>query len=208
MKYDMSCKTYSVIFSKLLKKYYKQNFPDIEIKDNIKNIKKEYKAMILRTPALSKDNLMTPNLKGAAYFFAVAKIMPNMSPQLMNKMLDDVMYSKFMVNLYKKARVNGKLFSEVYQEKMYRDSLRSQNSNDEMDWRYTYKKGEKEVYFEMTKCGVCLLARRENLLEFLPCMCHMDYSKFEIQGAKLVRTKTLANNNECCDFHLIKMEDE
>lgn len=35
-------------------------------------------------------------------------------------------------------------------------------------------------------------------------MCNMDFPKYELVGAKLIRTKTLAVGDTCCDFHVIK----
>ena len=207
MKYDFSCRVFAIVFSKFLVKYYDNNFKEFNIKKYLKTIKKEYKEMILRTPGLSKDNNMADNLKGAAYFFAVAKILPNMTPVIMDDYVNYMMTSNFMKKLYKKARVKGTLFSSKEQEKMYQDSLRSQKSNDEMDWKYTYEKGVNECRYTITKCGVCRLAEREEVLEYLPCMCKMDYPKYDIRGAILDRTKTLANKDECCNFHLIKKDN-
>ena len=208
MKFDMSCKVYSIVFSKLFRKIYKKYFPDSDVSTIIKDVKKEYKAMIKRTPGLSKNNYMASNLKGAAYFFSIAKKAPNMTPELMDKMVEECMYSNFMMKLNKKKREKGLLFSDKAQDRIYQDSLRSQKSNDEMDWKFTFEKGINEMKYNMVKCGVCRLAKRENVLEYLPCMCKMDYSKYEVAGAKLIRTKTLANGDDICDFHLIRIEKD
>ena len=204
----MSCFVFGTVFSKMLKSYYAKNFPNIDINKIVKDVKKEYKEIILRTPGLSKDNYMASNLKGAAYFFAVSKKVPNMTPDLMNEMIDVSMHSKFMRNLNKKKREKGLLFSKAEQERMKKDSLRSQKSDDEMDWRFTYEGGVDEVSYTFTRCGVCKLAKQENCLEYLPCMCHMDYSKYEIAGAKLIRTKTIANGDDICDFHLVRIKNQ
>ena len=204
MKYDMNCKVYKIVFSKLLKQYYKEMEPERNISKMISDINKEYKKMILRIPSLSKDNLMVDNLKGAAYFFAMAKIIPNMTPVLLDEMIDYAFSTKLMKKIYAMKKKKDVVFSEKAQEKMYQDSLRSQKSNDEMDWKFTYIKGKDEVKYIMTKCGVCRLAKREHLEEYLPCMCKMDYPKYKLSGATLYRTMTLANNDECCDFHLVK----
>lgn len=208
MKYDMRCKVFCFAFSKLLKEYYQNEEPETDVALILKAVKEEYKAMILRTPALSKDNLMASNLQGAAYFFAMAKKIPDMTPEKMDHLILVSMQSDFMKNMKKKERESGKMFTEKEQEKMYRDSLRSQKSEDEMDWRFTYEKGNNEVKYTMTKCGVCRLAERENCMEYLPCMCGMDYPKYALVGARLERTKTLAKHDECCDFHLIRMTEE
>ena len=206
MKYDPSCFVFKTLFSKFLVRYYKENYPDVDIKKYVKEVKKEYKDIILRTPSLSKDNYMAGNLKGAAYFFAAAKKVPNMNPEIMDDFIYKLMTSNFMKKLYKKARVKGTLFSEKEQNKMYKDSLRSQKSEDEMDWKFTYEKGVDQCSYTITKCGVCRLAKREGVEEYLTCMCKMDYPKYEIKGAKLTRDKTLATNDECCDFHLERIK--
>ena len=127
-----------------------------------------------------------------------------MTPTLMDEYVNYLMTSDFMMKLYKKQRENGTLFSKKEQDKMYNDSLRSQKSDAEMDWKYTYEYGENECKYTITKCGVCRLAEREGVLDYLPCMCKMDYPKYEARGARLERDKTLANGDECCDFHLIR----
>ena len=204
MKFDPSCIVFQTLFSKYLVKYYKEKQPEYNIKQYVKPIKKEYKAMLLRTPSLSKDNYMAGNLKGAAYFLAAAKIIPDITPEIMDDYIYYLMTSDLMKKIYKKARVKGTLFSDKEQDKMYKDSLRSQKSDDEMDWKFTYEKGKDECRYNITKCGVCRLAERENLLDFLPCLCKMDYPKYEVKGAILDRTKTLANGDDCCNFHLIR----
>ena len=206
MKFDPSCFVFQTLFSKYLVKYYNEKYPGYNIKKYIKPIKKEYKAMLLRTPSLSKDNYMAGNLKGAAYFFATAKIIPDMSPAIMDEYVYYLMTSDFMKKIYKKTREKGLLFSEKEQDKMYNDSLRSQKSDDEMDWKFTYTYGKNECSYTITKCGVCRLAEREHLVQYLPCMCKMDYPKYEVKGAKLTREKTLANHDDCCDFHLTKIK--
>ena len=200
----MSCKVFSIVFSMMLNQYYAKHLKDINIKPIIKEVKKEYKAMIIRTPSLTKDNQMAGNLKGAAYFFSMAKKVPNMTPELMDEIVLDAFSSPFMIKLHASKKKKGTLFSEKAQNKMLKDSLRSKSSNDEMDWKYDYYKGKDEIRYDIHKCGVKRLAEREGLLAYLPSMCKMDYPKYKIQGATLNRDKTLANGDEICNFHLIK----
>ena len=205
MKYNMSAKVYNTFFSYALKKYYKEHFPDMNIKGVLKDIKKEYKAMILRTPGLN-GNFMESNLVGAAWFFSLAKCMPNMTPQLMNTITDDAMQSNLMMKMHKKARETGSLFSDKVLDQRIKEGKESQTSTMEMDWKYLYIKGEDEYFVNFTKCGVCKLAERENMKEYLPCMCHMDYSKYRMQGAELHRTHTIADGDGFCDFHLVRIK--
>ena len=207
MKFDMQAKVLGMVFTKMLKKYYKENFPEVDIKNVAKEVNKEYRAIVERTPSIGKT-MVSSNLVGASYFFAIAKKVPNMTPELMDKIVKDVMYSDMMVKMYAKTKKKGLLFSEKEQDKWAKDAERSQQSNLDFDWKYTFVKGKDEFSYKYTKCGVCRLAEAENLLDYLPCMCRMDYPKFEIKGAKLDRAHTIANGDGYCDFHLTRIKED
>ena len=46
--------------------------------------------------------------------------------------------------------------------------------------------------------------QRELLANWLPCLCRMDYGTYDMVGAELIRTKTLAAGDDCCNFHVIR----
>ena len=54
------------------------------------------------------------------------------------------------------------------------------------------------------ECGVCKIAKQEDLMFLTPHMYIMDYPTIEYKGGKLIRTKTLGNGDDCCDFHVVK----
>ena len=53
----------------------------------------------------------------------------------------------------------------------------------------------------LKKYGCCMFAERENMMKYLPCLCHLDFSKFKVKGAKLTRNYTLEKGDGNCDFH-------
>ena len=71
--------------------------------------------------------------------------------------------------------------------------------------KFKYKKGVDEFYNTYTECGICKLGIRENCFEFVPCLCNMDERNYRNEGGQLHRTKTLANGDDCCDFHVTKI---
>ena len=109
-----------------------------------------------------------------------------------------------MQKSHRKERENGTLFSDKVQDKKLREAERSQHSKYEMDWKFTYEKGEDEFYCTYTECGICKLAQREHTEAWLPCLCRMDYGTYDMVGAELIRTTTLAAGDECCNFHVIR----
>lgn len=187
----------------MLKDYYQKNCPEMDLAGICQAIKKEYKAMVLRTPGIG-GNSNESNLVGACYFFSMAKTIPGMTPALMDDIIYKSIKSDFMVKLHRGQKKKGTLFSEKEQRKKRKEAEKSHHSTYEMDWEFTYQQGKDEFYITYTKCGICKLAAREHMEPFLPCMCKMDFPKYELIGGRLIRTKTLASGNDCCDFHVIK----
>ncbi|MBR6705862.1 MAG: L-2-amino-thiazoline-4-carboxylic acid hydrolase [Clostridia bacterium] len=51
-----------------------------------------------------------------------------------------------------------------------------------------------------SRCGICTLMRELGLAEYVPAMCHLDYTMAEAGGAcDFVRTYTLASGGPYCD---------
>ena len=51
-----------------------------------------------------------------------------------------------------------------------------------------------------TKCGICTLMKELGIYEFVPAMCHLDYTMSEMGGAsEFVRQYTLASGGPYCD---------
>lgn len=204
MKYNVTARAYGDMFAWMLKAYYKKNFPETDLTQVQKKLKTEYRAMVERTPGIGGSSLEA-DLIAACFFFAMAKTVPEMTPELMNDIIAQSIQSDFMQRAHQGKRKKGTLFSDVSQDKKMREAEKSHGSPYEMDWEFTYQKGENEFYCTYTQCGICKLAKREGVERFLPCMCQMDFATYEMVGAKLIRTKTLANGDECCNFHAIRM---
>ena len=67
----------------------------------------------------------------------------------------------------------------------------------------TEKQGRKiRINYE---CGICKLGKRENCFEFVPCLCNMDERNYRNEGGQLHRTKTLAQGDDCCNFHVTRI---
>lgn len=204
LKYGIIAKSIELIcFDESLKKLSSLK-PEMDMKQYKKKVKKEYKAMLLRTPDIGGSSLEM-NLYIAAFVFSLYKAEPSeITPEIVNQMVDAVFDSPFMIKAHKNKKCT--LFSDKVQDKKVKESIASQNSKYELDWKYDYKKGKEEFYNTYTECGICKLGLRENCFEFVPCLCNMDERSYRNEGGQLHRTKTLANGDECCNFHVTKIE--
>lgn len=204
LKYGIIAKSIELMcFDESLKKLSSLK-PEMDMKQYKKKVKKEYKAMLLRTPDIGGSSLEM-NLYIAAFVFSLYKAEPSeITPEIVNQMVDAVFDSPFMIKAHKNKKCT--LFSDKVQDKKVKESIASQNSKYELDWKYDYKKGKEEFYNTYTECGICKLGLRENCFEFVPCLCNMDERSYRNEGGQLHRTKTLANGDECCNFHVTKIE--
>lgn len=176
---------------------------EMNMADYKKKVKQEYKAMLLRTPDIGGSSLQM-NLYIAAFVFSLYKAEPEkITPDMVNEMVTAVFDSPFMVKVHKNKKCT--LFTDKVQDKKLQESIASQTSSYELDWKFHYEKGVDEFYNTYTECGICKLGKRENCWEFVPCLCNMDERNYRNEGGQLHRTKTLANGDECCDFHVTRI---
>lgn len=47
------------------------------------------------------------------------------------------------------------------------------------------------------------MARREACFHLMPHLCKTDFAQQKLMGNTLIRTKTLGNGDDVCDFHII-----
>ncbi len=203
LKYGIIAKAVELLCFKSALERLSELHPEMNMGDYRKKVKREYRAMLLRTPDIGGSSLEM-NLYIAAFVFSLHKAEPEkIMPDIVNEMVTAVFDSPFMIKAHKNKKCT--LFTDKVQDKKLAESRASQNSKYELDWKFEYKKGNNEFYNTYTECGICKLGLRENCFEFVPCLCNMDERNYRNEGGKLHRTKTLAQGDDCCDFHVTKL---
>lgn len=206
LKYGVLAKGVEVLCFKPALQNLATVFPDMDMAEYKKNVKKEYKAMLLRTPDIGGSSLEA-NLYIAAFVFSLYKAEPEkITPEIVNGMVTAVFDSPFMVKAHANKKVT--LFTDKVQDKKLQESKDSQSSPYELDWKFDYVKGVDEFYNTYTECGICKLGQREGCFAFVPCLCNMDERNYQNEGGELHRTKTLAQGDECCNFHVTRIGKE
>lgn len=62
------------------------------------------------------------------------------------------------------------------------------------------KCAEYDLGYDYHECGICKICRDEGCFELAKYLCRLDYIIADMMGAKLVRTQTLAEGGNFCDF--------
>ena len=82
---------------------------------------------------------MEINLYIAAFVFSLHKVNPDkISPDVVNEMVTAVFDSPFMVKAHKNKKCT--LFTDKVQDKKVQESIASQSSKYELDWKFRYEK--------------------------------------------------------------------
>lgn len=200
LKYGMYAKAVELLCFKQALARLAQIYPDMDMKRYKRSVKREYKEMLLRTPDIGGSSLEM-NLYIAAFVFSLHKAEPDrITPEVVDEMVTAVFDSPFMVKAHENKKCT--LFTDNVQDKKVQESIASQTSKHELDWKFHYEKGVDEFYNTYTECGICKLGKRENCFEFVLCLCNMDERNYRNEGGQLQRTKTLGQGDECCDFHV------
>ena len=57
-----------------------------------------------------------------------------------------------------------------------------------------------DLGYDYHACGICKICRDEGCFELAKYLCRLDFLIADMMGAKLVRTQTLAEGGDYCDF--------
>ena len=207
MKLGFMGRLFPALLSKAVWQYTADALPDVDIRELRKRQKKEYKAMVARTPSVGsvKDNMFASVMYLACFGFSYYRADPeHITMDVFDGMINAICTSDVMKRAYK-----GKnCFDRKEIDRYVRGSERSKKRKYPMDWvfDFSYDLSVPEYYVTQRECGVCKIARQEDLMFLMPHICVMDYPTIEYKGGKLIRTKTLGAGDDCCDFHVVKKD--
>ena len=172
-----------------------------EIRTWKKKARKVYKEMLKRTPGIGKASMML--LMPAALFSIYQAAEGKMEESVFGSMVCHAAHSP----LFTKMTLMRKrtLFTEKFHEKTLANAEMSQFSPYPLNWKFTHEKISSDEYLTTyTRCGVVEFAKQENCLNMAKYLCKIDFISYDLMGTTLDRSKTLADGDDVCDFHVIK----
>ncbi len=191
------------VFGRIVKTQLADTYTKTELRQILSAAKKEYKAILARIPPMGgTQNMMIGNMYQGAYALALYRqIRGKVSLEQYQQYILDGMRGSAMV---KKRASKVDMFSDATR-KRFADGADWAKQNRETypwTWQFTVSGGndDSDFYVTFTNCGLCHLLKTEGLPELTPLLCETDYVTVEMAGARLTRTKTLAEGAECCDF--------
>lgn len=167
-------------------------------KAQCREIKKEYKRIVLRAKDIGKSRLLNAYFMGA-YFIALNRG---------TECSAEENYQFFKTGLYRSRLFRmaiGNADAYLDRKKLPGRLLwaeRSHKRRYENDWVVDIldKTADFELGYDYHTCGICRLCRDEGCPELAEYLCRLDFVMAELMGMKLVRTQTIAKGAAYCDF--------
>ena len=193
--------------SKSVKRVLTLRYGDDLTDSIVQNARKEFEAVIPELPYIGgKKNMMTIFLIESAYCLALYKVLKSRSESIdeISRAIYEIvevrldMAPKFILRIYGKLK-----FGRLYLRRLRKQAARSQKRQYPGDWVFTFIEGDGREFdygYDITECGLCKFLHAQNVDELAPFLCVVDFQISKAFGSGLVRTMTLAEGAEKCDF--------
>jgi len=206
--------------SKLIKSFKKylersrtllvSRFGEKEAKGIIVDAIEEYIRLIPQIPFIGKKNPMLlfflPTVRCLAIYRTLQK--HGISSELAGHFIyDSVKIEMEAIPTILRRLANLLWFSSIFRNRIKRRAIVSQDRKYKGDFVFSYIDGENQDFdfgIDYIECANCKFLQIQNAIELAPYICETDRIASEVLGWGLIRTKTLADGKEQCDFRFKK----
>ncbi len=195
MKNTIKVRFMSYYFHNLLKPEYRNRSVSRKI---VHDIAKEQRKIVLRAGEMNDGKLLSSYIM-AIYFIAMNRRSGFDAEENFEMMKRAISSSKML------RSTMGDSDSYLDEKKLpgrLKWAEESKTRTGENNWVVDVLPGcdEYDLGYDYHECGVCKVCRDEGCPELAKYMCRLDFVIADIMGMKLVRTKTLAEGADLCDF--------
>lgn len=199
-KYDFRAFIFYKLLSKVIFNTLSEEINFYELKKYKKHLKKTYKALLRRTETIEKS----PEMNSALYMAMVLFSAHKANPEIVNeKMFETITIQISKAPFLQKSLLKRNPFSEKEQAIKKQEAEDSQKFDFKYGWKFTHELKGNEFFTTYTKCGICDLAKKEGCMPLVTYICRLDFITYDLMGTKLIRTKTIGDGDDICDFHVV-----
>lgn len=169
--------------------------------------RREYESLIPQLPYIGgRRNPQTQILLSAALFLALYKALraQDWAVEEIGALVYEAVETTYARVPRTLCRLYGGLgFRESSQRKARERAMASQERRYAGDWVYSVVDGDGQSFdygLDFEECAIWKFFQRQGAEEFTPYMCQLDYIASDRFGWGLVRTTTIAEGGDKCDF--------
>jgi hypothetical protein len=173
----------------------------------VKETHNEYEELIPKLPYVGgKKNNLTKSLIQSAWALALFRALKvhGKTAEETGRMLYEMV--EMQLRSYPKLLrylVGRWYFTRYNYKKMKQQAAESQKRLYPEDWVWSFVQGDGKEFdwgIDNTECGACKFFHAQGADELTPYMCLLDFAMSKELGMGLVRTMTVAEGGEKCDF--------
>ena len=176
----------------------------------IKAIRHEYQSLTPGVPYIGgKENIFTEWLTYGAYFLAVYHVLKQLRHSIdqVGRIIYETYemmanYPEWLLHL-----IGSFKYSDRYISQLREAAAQSQKRKYHGDWVCGFVQGDGKEFdygMDITECGIQKLYRSHGAEELTPYLCLSDYVVSKAFDRGLVRSQTLAEGTQVCDFRFKK----
>jgi hypothetical protein len=169
--------------------------------------RREYESLIPQLPYIGgRRNPLTQIMISAGMFLALYRAMKGQDKkveEIGTFVYEGVENAYGLLPRFALYTYGGLSFTEHRQRRSQELALESQKRQYADDWVYSVVAGDGESFdygLDFVECGICKFFHAREADEFARYMCRLDFIMSERMGMGLVRTVTIAEGGEKCDF--------
>ena len=193
------------------KEFLLTNFDQTRLEKWLGQARQEYELLIPQLHYVGGDeNRITRLLLLTSTFIPILKILEyenipvRQNGKMIFKLSSDYFYGiPAPIRWYKR----WEYFSESMMQKRREAAKLSQLRRYSGDWVFEYVEGDGKSFeygVNYTECALKKLWTAHGLEKFVPYLCLCDYAIWKAFGVETVRSQTLANGGDFCDFRYVK----
>ena len=177
----------------------------------LEETRREYEALIPDLPYIGgRKNRLTKSLVGSAWCLALYRALKEhgKTAEETGRVVYETVRAQLSAYPAFLLRLVGSLrFSKFAVARLRKQAEQSQRREYAGNWVYTVIDGDgKEFDYGMyfTECGICKFFHARGADELTPFLCLLDFPMSRAFGTGLVRTMTIAEGHDTCDFRFKK----
>jgi hypothetical protein len=166
-----------------------------------------YEGLLYHLPYIGGDkNPLTRNLIGAAWFLALYRVLQSYGKtveeagQICYEATEETLHTSPGVLRHLMGRLRLSRFAV---ERISKQATVSQQRRYSGDWVFNVVKGDGKTFdfgIDYTECAICKFFQLQGAYDLAPYLCLLDFPMSRALGTGLVRTMTLAEGHDKCDF--------
>ena len=189
----------------------KQRFPEDRLDRIYRESRDTYTGFLPKIPYIGgKENGQTKNLVGGVILLSIIRSLE--AQDLPRREIGKIVYDTFVEFSHRTPRLirwlMGKYMTSRFLMKKMRKSCRtSQLRNYPEDFVRAFLEGDGKTIscgMNYSECAICKFYQKQSAQEYLPYICLGDYPMFKAIGVGLIRSSTIGNGGEYCDFHFVR----